>query len=81
MGDQSRPHRSTPETGAHSAGLGVYAFLIDTEDPNRLVIIEVWESPDAFDRHMKHSHTIDLMAAIPDLAADDYSMTVRDTER
>jgi quinol monooxygenase YgiN len=46
------------------AGCLAYAVHADTEDPNRVVFVEEWESQEALDAHFATEHVATFMAAI-----------------
>lgn len=41
-----------------------YRFSVDLDDPNRLNMIERWESQEAIDLHMATPHMAELLGAI-----------------
>jgi quinol monooxygenase YgiN len=47
------------------AGCISYCLYESTEDPNKFVIVEEWESQDALTRHFATAHIREFMQAIP----------------
>ncbi len=47
-----------------------YQYYLHPEDPEQLVIVERWESPEALSAHEKTSHFKTLLPQVSDLASE-----------
>lgn len=53
-----------------------YGFHVGLDDPNEVTSVEVWESQEALDEHMKHAHTQDFLTAVADLTDGEPRMQI-----
>jgi quinol monooxygenase YgiN len=50
-------------------GCVTYRFYQDLEDPNLMLLFEVWESEEALEAHFKTDHIAEYRSKIPELIA------------
>ena len=56
-------------------GCVTYRFYADLEDPNLMLLFEVWESEEALEAHFKTEHMAVYRSQIPDLVAGPSKLT------
>ena len=56
-------------------GCVTYRFYADLEDPNLMLLFEVWESEEALEAHFKTDHMAEYRSRIPDLVAGPSKLT------
>jgi quinol monooxygenase YgiN len=44
-------------------GCRLYALHVDSADPRRIVVVEIWDDQEAFDAHIASPHVQELIAA------------------
>lgn len=59
-------------------GCGMYRYAADLQVPDRVNIVEQWESEDAMNAHMGSAHFMEFMGAIGDCIGGDVSVTRHD---
>lgn len=62
-----RAARTMCEASRGDAGCRGYRFYEDTEQPNRFLFLEEWDSDEDLQSHFAQPHTGEFMAAIADL--------------
>lgn len=56
-------------------GCVTYRFYQDLEDPDLMLLFEVWESEEALEAHFKTEHMAEYRSRIPDLVAGPSKLT------